>query len=65
MLDGLHVNPLGNALMGIFACRMFSLPDPYFLDKSFWDKVKKFLNLMGKYHELPQKIPYPENNQTQ
>ncbi len=60
MLDGLHVNPIGNAIMGIIASRLFSLPDPYFLDKSFWEKVKKFLLLMSK---LPSKIPYPEKNE--
>jgi lysophospholipase L1-like esterase len=63
MLDGLHVNPLGNALMGIISSRIFSLPDPWFLDKSFWKKVKKFLDLMSKYIDLPTKIPYPENNE--
>ena len=65
MLDGLHVNPIGNALMGIIASRLFSLPDPFFMDKSSWKKVKKFLNLMGKYHELPMKIPYPEKEEEQ
>ena len=60
MLDGLHVNPIGNAIMGIIATRLFSLPDPYFLDKSFWENVKKFLLLMSK---LPSKIPYPEKNE--
>ena len=63
MLDGLHVNPIGNAIMGIIASRLFSLPDPWFLDKSFWKKVKKFLLLMSKYHDLPPKIPYPEINE--
>ena len=60
MLDGLHVNPIGNAIMGIIASRLFSLPDPFFMDTSFWEKVKKFLNLFDSYHELPTKIPYPE-----
>ena len=46
--------------MGIISSRLFSLPDPYFLDKSFWEKVKKFLLLMSK---LPSKIPYPEKNE--
>lgn len=63
MLDGLHVNPIGNAIMGIIASRLFSLPDPWFLDKSFWEKVKKFLLLMSKHHELPPKIPYLEKNE--
>jgi lysophospholipase L1-like esterase len=65
MLDGLHVNPLGNAIMGIIASRLFSLPDPFFSDKSFWNKVKKYLLKMGKYIELPLKIPYPENSEEQ
>jgi len=60
MLDGLHVNPLGNAIMGIIVSRLFSLPDPIFFDKSFWNKVKEYLLKMGKYIELPSKIPYPE-----
>ena len=63
MLDGLHVNPIGNALMGIIASRLFSLPDPFFMDESLWKKVKKFLNLLNKYHELPAKIPYPKNEE--
>jgi len=63
MLDGLHVNPIGNAIMGIIASRLFSLPDPWFLDKSFWKKVKKFILLISKYHDLPSKIPYPEKNE--
>ena len=63
MLDGLHVNPLGNAIMGIIACRSFLLPDPFFSDKSFWAKVKKYLLKMGKYIKLPSKIPYPANNE--
>lgn len=62
MLDGLHVNPIGNAIMGIIACRLFSLPDPYFSDKSFWGKVKLYLELMNEYSELPLRIPYPEQN---
>ncbi|MFX1530971.1 MAG: SGNH/GDSL hydrolase family protein [Promethearchaeota archaeon] len=60
MLDGLHVNPIGNAIMGIIASRLFYLPDPWFLDKSFWKNVKKFLLFVNKYHDLPPKIPYPE-----
>ena len=59
MLDGLHVNPIGNAIMGIIACRLFSLPDPFFMDKSFWNKVEKKLLNMGKYIEFPSRIPYP------
>ncbi len=30
MKDPLHMTPLGNALMGLIACRHFSLPDPLF-----------------------------------
>ena len=65
MLDGLHVNPIGNAIMGIIVSRLFSLPDPFFMDKSFWKKVKKFLFLMEKYHDLTTKIPYPENKEVE
>lgn len=64
MLDGLHVNPIGNAIMGIIASRIFSLPDPWFMDKSFWEKVKHFLDLMNKYCDLPLKIPYPQNSES-
>lgn len=60
MLDGLHVNPIGNALMGIIASRLFTLPDPYFRERVFWEKVRDFLLLMEKYHSLPPKVPYPE-----
>lgn len=63
MIDGLHVNPIGNALMGIIASRLFSLPDPWFLDSPFWEKVKQFLLFMTEYHDLPSKIPYPEKNE--
>ena len=63
MLDGLHVNPIGNAIMGIIASRLFYLPDPIFSDKSFWNKVKEYLLKMGKYFELPSKIPYPEKKE--
>jgi lysophospholipase L1-like esterase len=63
MLDGLHVNPIGNAIMGIIASRYFSLPDPIFSEKSFWKKVKKYLRKMEKHTELPSKIPYPEKKE--
>ena len=63
MLDGLHVNPIGNAIMGIIASRSFSLPDPFFMDTSFWDKVKKFLTLMESYIDFPSRIPYPEKKE--
>ncbi|MHA2339966.1 MAG: SGNH/GDSL hydrolase family protein [Candidatus Hodarchaeales archaeon] len=63
MLDGLHVNPIGNAIMGIIASRSFSLPDPFFSDRSFWKKIKNYLRLMTKHTELPSKIPYPEKKE--
>ncbi len=63
MLDGLHVNQIGNALMGIIASRSFSLPDPIFSDNTLWDKVKNYLNLMEKYIGLPPKIPYPKKKE--
>jgi lysophospholipase L1-like esterase len=53
MLDGLHVNPIGNTLMGIIACRLFCLPDPKILDESHEQTVTKFLTLMKKYADLP------------
>ena len=53
MLDGLHVNQIGNALMGIIACRTFSLPDPRFL--KYRREFKNYLNLMGNYSELPSR----------
>lgn len=53
MLDGLHVNPLGNTIMGIIACRSFHLPDPKILDEAHQQDVAKFLKLMRKYCELP------------
>jgi len=56
MIDGLHVNPIGNAIMGIIACRHFSLPDPIFMDVTFRKKVRKFLNLMNEYIEFLPKI---------
>jgi hypothetical protein len=63
MLDGLHVNPIGNAIMGIIASRSFSLPDPFFMDKQFWKKVKKYLQKMGNFIDLPSKIPYPKKKE--
>ena len=63
MLDGLHVNPIGNAIMGIIASRSFSLPDPIFYDNTFWNKVKNYLILMEKYIDIPPKIPYPEKKE--
>lgn len=51
MLDGLHVNPTGNAVMGVIACRSLYLPDPKFLMDT--TESKKYLNLMNKYCELP------------
>jgi len=53
MLDGLHVNPIGNALMGLIACRSFHLPDPIILKKEFDDKVQFYLDKMKQYVELP------------
>jgi hypothetical protein len=54
MLDGLHVNQIGNAIMGIIACRSFSLPDPIFLkDRKI---VRKYIALMKKYSDLPERV---------
>lgn len=60
MLDGLHVNPLGNAIMGILACRRFNLPDPVFYDESFKRQVRNHLKVMNNYFELPKKIRVKE-----
>ena len=62
MLDGLHVNPIGNAIMGLIACRSCYLPDPVFLDKKFENKVQFYLDKMNQYIELP---PSVEVNQHQ
>jgi len=56
MLDGLHVNPIGNALMGLIACRSFHLPDPIILKKEFDDKVQFYLDKMKQYVELPLSV---------
>lgn len=53
MLDGLHVNPIGNSLMGIITCRLFYLPDPKILEETHQENVAKYLELMKKYCELP------------
>jgi lysophospholipase L1-like esterase len=58
MLDGLHVNQIGNALMGIIACRTFGLPDPIFYkDKG---QIKTYLQLMSKYSNIPPRVPKKE-----
>ena len=56
MLDGLHVNPIGNAIMGLIACRSFSLPDPVFLDIKFENEVQFYLDKMNQYLELPLSV---------
>ena len=56
MLDGLHVNPTGNAIMGLIACRSCSLPDPVFLDIKFENKVQFYLERMKQYIELPPSV---------
>lgn len=59
MLDGLHVNPIGNAIMGVIACRVFCLPDPKFPIKMDFEcpidraKIKELLKMMNKFQELP------------
>lgn len=54
MLDGLHVNQIGNALMGIIACRTFGLPDPIFYKDK--EQIKTYLQLLSKYCNIPSKI---------
>jgi len=56
MLDGLHVNPTGNAIMGLIACRSCYLPDPVFLDIKFENKVQYYLDKMSQYIELPSSV---------
>jgi len=56
MLDGLHVNPIGNAIMGLIACRSCYLPDPVFLDRSFENKVQYYLDKMNQNLELPPSV---------
>ena len=56
MLDGLHVNPIGNAIMGVIACRLCYLPDPAFLDLGFENKVQSYLDKMNQYIELPPSV---------
>ena len=56
MLDGLHVNPIGNTIMGIIVCRLFYLPDPKILDESHLNEVAHYFGMMKKYCEfLPQR----------
>ena len=56
MLDGLHLNPTGNAIMGLIACRSCFLPDPVFLDIKFENKVQFYLEKMNRYIELPPSV---------
>ena len=56
MLDGLHVNPIGNAIMGLIACRSFFLPDPAFLDKKFEHEVQFYLEKINRYLKLPPAV---------
>jgi len=56
MLDGLHVNPTGNAIMGLIACRSFFLPDPVILEAKFEDDVQHYLGKMKQYVELPPSV---------
>ncbi|GAH29080.1 unnamed protein product, partial [marine sediment metagenome] len=53
MLDGLHVNPIGNAIMDLIACRSCYIPDPIFLDIKFEHEVQFYLDKMNRYLKLP------------
>ncbi|NHI93813.1 MAG: SGNH/GDSL hydrolase family protein [Candidatus Lokiarchaeota archaeon] len=55
MLDGLHVNPIGNSIMGIISCRLFYLPDPKILDDNHREDVLKYIKMMRNYCELPSR----------
>ncbi|MFX0010357.1 MAG: SGNH/GDSL hydrolase family protein [Candidatus Hermodarchaeota archaeon] len=61
MLDGLHVNPIGNAIMGLIACRLCNLPDPIFLEKDFESKVQFYLEKMNSYLELPPSVKHKKH----
>jgi lysophospholipase L1-like esterase len=63
MLDGLHVNEIGNAIMGVIACRLFYLPDPIFVFKSFEEKVLNYLEKMNQYQPLPKKVRVDQHEQ--
>jgi len=56
MLDGLHVNPIGNAIMGLIACRSCYIPDPIFLDIKFEHEVQFYLDKMNRYLKLPPAV---------
>ena len=56
MLDGLHVNPIGNAIMGLIACRSCYIPDPVFLDLKFEHEVQFYLDKMNRYLKLPPAV---------
>ena len=53
MLDGLHVNWIGNAIMGLIACRSCFLPDPVFLEIKIESNIHYYLEIIKKYVELP------------
>lgn len=59
MLDGLHVNPIGNTIMGIIACRSFNVPDPILMldPKIIEDKkeIAENLRLMKKFSNIPSR----------
>jgi lysophospholipase L1-like esterase len=56
--DGLHLNPLGNAVMGIIAVRYFGLPDPV-LPPDMEASIREALILMNACSPLPPQLPNP------
>lgn len=52
MRDGMHVNPLGNLLMGILCIRSFGLSDPE-IPPDLKDPAAQALARMGRYVPLP------------
>jgi lysophospholipase L1-like esterase len=54
MSDGLHVNQIGNAIMGIIACRSFSLPDPIF--RKDRKDIRKYTTMLEEYCDLPDRV---------
>jgi lysophospholipase L1-like esterase len=55
MLDALHLNPAGNAVMGTLCVRGFGLPDPQ-LPQDLEAAVADALHRMARHAQLPERI---------
>jgi len=55
MRDALHLNPLGNAVMGTLCVRHFGLPDPE-LPAVLAEAVPAVLDRMARYARLPEPV---------